>query len=190
MTPPEFSVDWYRAVTEFAAGLPDWVRALAEIATTGVLALLALGFVLAWRRARDPRARAAALLAPAATVLAYLLSETAKTFWQQDRPCRTVSGTIAECPPAGDWSFPSNHATLAGAAAVGLVIAWRAAAALALPAAVIEAAARVLVGVHYPHDVIVGLILGGIVAALVVPALREPLARRLQSRNSVTRPAS
>src|SRR5687767_4068458 len=128
MTPPEISVDWFRAITEFAAGLPGWVRALAEIATTGVLALLAAGFAAAWLRSRTPRARAAALLAPAATVIAYLLSETAKSFWQQDRPCRAVSGTIAECPPPGDWSFPSNHATLAGAAAVGLIIAWRRAA--------------------------------------------------------------
>ncbi|MCP3803276.1 phosphatase PAP2 family protein [Allokutzneria sp. A3M-2-11 16] len=179
MTPPDISVDWYRAVTEFAAGLPGWVRALAETATTGVLALLAMGFAVAWLRSRTPQARAVALLAPAATVIAYLLSETAKSLWQQDRPCRAVSGTIAECPPLGDWSFPSNHATLAGAAAVGLIIAWRRAAFFAVPAALLEAASRVIVGVHYPHDVLAGLILGGSVAALVVLLLRDPLTRQL-----------
>jgi membrane-associated phospholipid phosphatase len=46
-----------------------------------------------------------------------------KDLWQVERPCRTLAdvATIAACPEHGDWSFPSTHATIAGAAAVAIV---------------------------------------------------------------------
>ncbi|MQA84729.1 MAG: hypothetical protein GEV03_08935 [Streptosporangiales bacterium] len=51
------------------------------------------------------------------TAVAYLVSEYSKTFKEVERPCRTLPDVVplAECPPLGDWSFPSNHATVAGA---------------------------------------------------------------------------
>ena len=68
----------------------------------------------------------------------------------------------------GDWSFPSNHATIASATAVGLALAWRALLPWVAALASLMVFSRVFVGVHYPRDVVVGLLLGAVVAWLVV----------------------
>ncbi|MFI0356327.1 phosphatase PAP2 family protein [Actinomadura sp. 9N407] len=172
MQAPGFSADWYRAVTEFAHSTPSWVHPVAEIGTDAGLLLFAALFLAGWWRARGAQARAMslALLAPVAVVAAYLVSEVAKTFLEEERPCRAVAGAmnIAACPSPGDWSFPSNHATIAAASAAVIVVAWRAMAPLVLPLAVLMAFSRVFVGVHYPHDVAAGFVIGVVVAPLVV----------------------
>ncbi|GGR85441.1 hypothetical protein GCM10010252_25310 [Streptomyces aureoverticillatus] len=172
----------YLDVTEFAHDTPTWVQHLAEVWTELGLLLFGVLFVVAWWRARggDPRAVAVAVLAPLGTALAYVISETVKSFVDEERPCRAVSGALkplVECPPHGDWSFPSNHSTIAGAAAVGLALAWPRIAALTLPMAALMAFSRVFVGVHYPHDVGVGLALGALVAFLVVRLAGRPVTR-------------
>lgn len=172
----------YLDVTEFAHDTPSWVQHLAEVWTELGLLLFGVLFVVAWWRARrgDPRAVAVAVLAPLGTALAYVISETVKSFIEEERPCRAVSGALkplVECPPHGDWSFPSNHSTIAGAAAVGLALAWPRIAALTLPMAVLMAFSRVFVGVHYPHDVAVGLVLGAVVVFLSVKFAARPVTR-------------
>jgi undecaprenyl-diphosphatase len=107
-----------------------------------------------------------------------------KSAVDEERPCRAVSGaltSLVECPPHGDWSFPSNHSTIAGAAAVGLALAWPRVAALTLPMAVLMAFSRVFVGVHYPHDVLVGLVLGAVLALIVVRVTTRPVARVVEA---------
>ncbi len=193
-TVPDVSADLYRAVVEFAASTPSAVRVFAVIFTEAGVVALGLLMVLRWWRARgeDDRWAALAVLAPAVTVLAYLVSETAKSALRQDRPCQAMPDVtaLAGCPPAGDWSFPSNHATIAGAAAVAVLLSHAvregprrtsAAArfqvgptAVALGAAV--ALSRVFVGVHYPHDVLTGFLLGAAVAAGAMTACAGPAA--------------
>ncbi|MGK5630407.1 phosphatase PAP2 family protein [Streptomyces sp. URMC 123] len=174
------STDLYRDITDFARTTPGWVHSLTEFGTDAGLVVLAAVVLLAWWRARrgDGRAMALALVAPVTAILAYATSEVAKLLIEEERPCRAVAGaaarTIAECPPPGDWSFPSNHATIAAALAVGAVFAWRRIAVWALPLAVLMAASRVFVGVHYPHDVAAGLLLGAAVAALGAVLLVRP----------------
>ncbi|MFW5418279.1 phosphatase PAP2 family protein [Nocardiopsis sp. CNT-189] len=167
------STEGYRAVTGWALGAPEWVRGAAEAGTDLLLAGFAAVMLAVWWRSRRWGARAvgAALLGPVAAVAAYLVSETAKSVVEQDRPCRAVwdaAASIAACPEVGDWSFPSNHAAVAGAAAAAAVVAWRWAGAVVVPLAVLEAFSRVFVGVHYPHDVLVGLAVGAVVAVPVV----------------------
>ena len=175
MQAPDFSADLYRDVTEFAQGTPSWVHEVADVGTDAGLLLFAVLFVAGWWRARgrDARAMGLALLAPFAVVAAYLVSEVSKSFIEEERPCRAVAGAvhIAACPPEGDWSFPSNHATIAAASAAAIVVAWRALAPLVLPLAVLMAFSRVFVGVHYPHDVGVGFLVGVVVAPLVAVVL-------------------
>ncbi|MEV5572281.1 phosphatase PAP2 family protein [Spirillospora sp. NPDC052269] len=187
MQAPGFSADWYRSVTEFAHGTPGWVHTGAEVGTdAGLLAFAALTAVVWWRaRTRDGRAMAMALLVPVSMVCAYLVSSNVKDVLKEDRPCRAVphAMNIATCPPPGDWSFPSNHATIAAGAAAGLLVAWRALAPWVLSLAVLEAFSRVFVGVHYPHDVAVGLLVGLAVAtavSLLAAKLVTPLVERLR----------
>ncbi|WP_425471005.1 phosphatase PAP2 family protein [Streptomyces armeniacus] len=115
------------------------------------------------------------MLAACALVVAYGLSEVVKLLVAEERPCRAVPDAappLAACPASGDWSFPSNHATLALAAATGVALLWRGLAWLAVPVGLLTAFSRVFVGVHYPFDVLAGGLLGATVAALCAS---EPL---------------
>lgn len=159
------SADLYVDITSFANSTPAWLQAFAEFGTdAGMFVFFAL---MAWRWWSDRTT--VHLLAPLAVVFAYGASEAAKTLIEEERPCRAIGvPVIAECPPVGDWSFPSNHATTAVACAVTLTIVWRRVAFLVLPLAALMAFSRVFVGVHYPHDVVAGAMLGTAVAGLVM----------------------
>ncbi|KOU55641.1 phosphatase PAP2 family protein [Streptomyces sp. NPDC060334] len=177
------SSDLYRDITDFAHTTPPWVRSASEAWTEYGLFAFGLLFIAVWWRARRqaaPRAMALAVLAPLATAVAYVASELVKSTVDEDRPCRTVAGAAASlipCPEYGDWSFPSNHSSIAGAAAVALALAVGRLALLTVPLALLMAFSRVFVGVHFPHDVALGLLLGGSLAALFVLALAGPISR-------------
>ncbi|MFI6686071.1 phosphatase PAP2 family protein [Streptomyces sp. NPDC050485] len=170
----------YRNITDFAHDMPSWVQHIVEAWTQFGLLLFGVLFVFAWWRARrrDTASLALAVLAPLATAVAYLCSEVIKSLIDEERPCRAVAGaatSLIACPVNGDWSFPSNHATIAGAAALALALAWSRIWLLTVPMALAMAFSRVFVGVHYPHDVAVGLALGVVVALLVVKAGTRPV---------------
>ncbi|MGY0485892.1 phosphatase PAP2 family protein [Streptomyces sp. WG-D5] len=178
--------DLYRGILDFAHDTPSWVQHLMEVWTELGLLLFAVLFVVAWWRTRrdDPRALAVAVLAPLGTAVAYVISESLKSAIDEERPCRAVAGAVApliDCPAYGDWSFPSNHATIAAAAAVGLALAWHRIGWLTVPMAILMAFSRVFVGVHYPHDVAAGLLLGTLVAILFVRLLTRPGARVVEA---------
>jgi undecaprenyl-diphosphatase len=175
------SQDLYLDITDFAHTTPGWVQLLAELWTEAGLLLFGVLFLVGWWRARPDagRAMALAVLAPLGTAFGYVVSELLKSVIDEERPCRAVAGAAAsllECPPYGDWSFPSNHSAIAGAAAVALALAWRRIAWLTVPMAVLMAFSRVFVGVHYPHDVAAGLVLGALAAVLFVRLLTRPTA--------------
>ncbi|PRY34123.1 phosphatase PAP2 family protein [Umezawaea tangerina] len=165
----ELSAALYLFITGIAHETPDWVHTIADIGTdAGLLVFVALFAWNAWRNRGTPEYRLA-LVAPLAVIGAYLVSEVAKTFIQEERPCRAVAGAvfIAECPAVGDWSFPSNHATIAAACAAVLATVWGRVALLVFPLAMLMAFSRVFVGVHYPHDVAAGFLVGATVGALL-----------------------
>lgn len=168
---PTMDNDLYRDITEHARSTPGWVHSLAEVGTEAGLLLLMAVAVGIWWRARRGGARGVALaaLVPFTTAVAYAVSEVVKSLVEEVRPCRAVTGaaaSLAPCPAPDDWSFPSNHATLAAALATGIAVTRRVMAWLVLPLAVLVAFSRVFLGVHYPHDVAVGLALGAAVALL------------------------
>ncbi|MCX5405463.1 phosphatase PAP2 family protein [Streptomyces sp. NBC_00335] len=173
----------YLDVTDFAHSTPTWVQSAFEFWTEYGLLVFGALFIAVWwrsRGARDPRTVALAVLAPFVTALAYVASELVKSSVDEERPCRAVAGaavSLVKCPATGDWSFPSNHATIAGAGAVALALAVRKLVLLTVPLALLMAFSRVFVGVHYPHDVAMGLLLGASLAALAGLALAGPATR-------------
>ncbi|MGP3686870.1 phosphatase PAP2 family protein [Streptomyces sp. IBSNAI002] len=185
----------YLDITDFAHSTPGWVRSAFEIWTEYGLLLFGVLFLAVWWRSRaraGSRAVTLAVLAPAATAAAYVASELVKSTVDEERPCRAVAGAAASlvpCPPTGDWSFPSNHAAIAGAAAVALAMAVRRLVLLTVPLALLMAFSRVFVGVHYPHDVAMGLLLGGSLAALFVLALTGPAGRIIAAMRASGVPA-
>ncbi|WNV83419.1 phosphatase PAP2 family protein [Umezawaea sp. Da 62-37] len=180
----ELSAALYLFIAGIAHATPDWVHVIADVGTdAGLLVFAALFAWNAWRSRGKPHYKLA-LVAPFGVIGAYLVSEVAKTFIQEERPCRAVVGAlfIAECPAVGDWSFPSNHATIAAACAAVLATIWGRVALVVFPLAMLMAFSRVFVGVHYPHDVAAGFLVGATVGALLAllatrlvgPAKEEP----------------
>ncbi|MFD9792669.1 phosphatase PAP2 family protein [Streptomyces sp. NPDC059070] len=174
----------YTWVTELAQDAPGPLDTAVRLWSDYGLGLFAVLMVLAWwrARARGGARLATALAAPLVVVAAYALNDVFKMAVQEQRPCRTLHVvTVEACPPLGDWSFPSNHAAIAAAAAVALLLTDRLLGAIAVPAALLMAASRVWIGAHYPHDIAVGLLVGA-VAALVLALLARratPLVERL-----------
>jgi undecaprenyl-diphosphatase len=129
---------------------------------------------------------AAALAVPVIVVVAYAVNDLVKSGFDEVRPCRTLHTLPLEtCPGPTDWSFPSNHAAIAAAAAVALLYASRAAGRYAVALALLMGASRVWIGVHYPHDGVVGLALGALVAwplARTAPRLAPAVERLRASR--------
>ncbi|MFJ8592369.1 phosphatase PAP2 family protein [Streptomyces sp. NPDC093598] len=177
----------YTDVVGLAHRSPTWLDGLVSAWSTYGLALFAVLMVVGWWRARHVGARPAliALAAPVTVVAAYAVNDALKLAVREDRPCQSLRVTTLEaCPAPGDWSFPSNHAAIAAAAAVALLFVSRRLGAVAVVAAVAMAASRVWVGAHYPHDVVAGLALGALVALLLTAAVRsrpDALARRLSA---------
>ncbi|WP_328890677.1 phosphatase PAP2 family protein [Streptomyces sp. NBC_00316] len=190
------------AATSLDGGLYTWITGLAErtpaTLDTGVrvwsdfgLGLFALLMLAAWWRSRSsaPARAAMALCAPLVVVAAYAVNDVLKIAVHEQRPCQTLHAvTLESCPPLGDWSFPSNHAAIAAAAAVALVLTDRRLGAIAIPAALLMAASRVWIGVHYPHDALTGLATGALVGWPLTVAARRcaPAVERL--RDSRLRP--
>ncbi|MEU1318618.1 phosphatase PAP2 family protein [Streptomyces tibetensis] len=175
----------YTDVVGLAHRSPAWLDGIVSVWSTYGLALFAVLMVVGWWRARRVGARAAliALGAPVTVVVAYAVNDALKLVVREDRPCQSLRVvTLEACPAPGDWSFPSNHAAIAAAAAVALLFVSRRLGTVAVVAACAMAASRVWVGAHYPHDVVAGGLVGALVAFLLTAAVRrhpDAVARRL-----------
>ncbi|MEV0370940.1 phosphatase PAP2 family protein [Streptomyces sp. NPDC050636] len=168
--------DLYTRTTDLAHRAPDALNTLVSYWTDYGLGLFVVLTLVAWWRARhaDSARMAMVLATPVVVLAAFVVNDVIKSFVDEQRPCRTLhTVTVAACPAPGDWSFPSNHSAIAGAAAVALVLCRRQLARTAVPAALLMAASRVWVGAHYPHDVAVGLAVGGLVAWPLTPLARR-----------------
>ncbi|MFJ2541461.1 phosphatase PAP2 family protein [Microbacterium sp. NPDC087589] len=181
-TPGSLSVVGTKWLSSLGLSVPR-VDLVSEI--TLVLLALAAGSAIGLVWWKHPEQRPRAAVASIGVVLAYAASEGLKVLFAQPRPCsRWV--TAAECPPAGDWSLPSNHATLAfGAVAVVSVLLGRTAITWAMIGfAVLVATGRVLEGVHYVHDVAIGALLGMGLPVLLTLVFDVSRGRRDVSRST------
>ena len=93
--------------------------------------------------------------------LAGLISYLIKKVMLVPRPYE-IDARISQLSVGGGFSFPSGHTTEAFAAAISLLLlfpTWR----VALPAftwAALVAFSRIYLGVHYPFDILGGIIIG------------------------------
>lgn len=170
-----WSAELYRALVVTAG--PEWLHAgLEKGAAAGLLVLGGLLVLTTWRGRLEPLVLAGGALTLAATAVAYAVSEALKLVVDEQRPCRTAGlPAFPDCPAAGDWSFPSNHATMAAALAVGIALVRPRLAAPAVLVAAVVGVLRILAGQHYPHDVLAGAALGATVAAVAVLTLTPAL---------------
>ncbi|AEV81223.1 UDP-diphosphatase [Actinoplanes sp. SE50] len=171
-------VSWFLAVNRFARATPWLHPVLAGYAVYGV-GLFALLLLAGWWRARQRgRGMPAALWAPLGVLLAVAVNQPIVAAFAEPRPYTHLTGVLVLVTRSTDPSFPSDHATMAGAAVAGLWLVERRLGLLAGAAALVMCFARVYVGAHYPRDVLAGLIVGAVVAVAGY-WLAAPLLRRL-----------
>ncbi|MDH6113389.1 membrane-associated phospholipid phosphatase [Kitasatospora sp. MAP12-15] len=177
----------YTTVTRWAADSPHWLDQLIKVWSDFGLGLFAVLMLWVWWHARRTSSvvMAQVLAAPVLVVVAYAVNSVLKSLVDEVRPCRQIVGSVSleTCPQPTDWSFPSNHSVIAFAAAVALWFVSRRIGRIALVAAVLMAVSRVWIGVHYPHDVVVGALVGTLVALPLarVAGRAAPLVDRARS---------
>jgi undecaprenyl-diphosphatase len=186
------SLDVHLAETanSFAAhhdGWEDAARAYAHVSEPLFIALVivlaAAGLLL-----RRPRVLAASVLAVLAAGGSLVVAAVLAHVVDRPRPFVAHPQIHAFLSHAADPGFPSDHATAAFAIAVVLVLRLGLRWLPVLVAAAALAVSRVLVGVHYPADVLAGALLGT-AAAVAVCALAARFGPRLLAALPVRRPA-
>ncbi|MDE2280560.1 MAG: phosphatase PAP2 family protein [Xanthomonadaceae bacterium] len=92
---------------------------------------------------------------------ALLLYRLLKRYTRRPRPFRTCPGVIAHVPPLDEFSFPSGH-TLQAVGFTVVALAWYPLLApLLLTFTTLVAVSRVILGLHYPSDVLAAIGIGG-----------------------------
>ena len=163
---PDPDPQWFLRINGFARDTPWLHPVITGYADYGIVvfaALLLAGWWIARRRC-DVTVLAAAVWAPLGALAAVAINQPiVAVFARAAALCRAA---------ATSWCWPTaaaiRHSRLitrfAGAAAAGLWLVNRRLGTLAVLAAVAMAFARVYIGAHYTHDVLVGLGLGATVS--------------------------
>jgi undecaprenyl-diphosphatase len=173
----------YLDVNRVARATPWAHGALATYAHLLGVGVLAVCLLVAWWRSRSaddpPRQVAGVLVAAGGTVVAWVLAHyVLKPLIHERRPYLTLPHVEVLLARTHGYSFPSGHATVAGAVIVGLFLAKdRLMAWLATFFGLCLAADRVYVGMHYPGDVLGGLVVGGLVMVILFVPARAVLTR-------------
>lgn len=174
--------DWFLHVNELARRTPGLHEPFRLYAQYGVL-LFAGALVVGWWTARanpSARAMAAALFAPVGALLALALNQPLGRVVHEARPYTVFPHALVLVARSHDFSFPSDHAVMAGAVAAGLLLTHRRLGGVTLAAAIVLAFARVYVGAHFPLDVVAGLLLGAVVTVVAYLAVRPVLVRGVE----------
>ena len=167
----------FLSINEWARDTPWLHGILTAYANYGVVAfaLLLLAGYLHARRSGNPARVAASCWAGAATLVAVSANQPIASGVDEPRPYSAYHHMLLLAHRSADPSFASDHATMAGAVAVGLLLVSRRLGAVAVVAALLMAFARVYVGAHYPVDVLAGLLLGAVVAGVGWLIFRRPM---------------
>jgi undecaprenyl-diphosphatase len=128
---------------------------------------LMLGLLL-----RDPRGAALPVLHMLASgLLCTMLYKALKGTTSRPRPYQVHAHIAAGAKPLDRFSFPSGHTLHAVAFTLVALEHFPGLAPLLVPVTLLIAASRVVLGLHYPSDVLGGAALGVLIAALSVAVL-------------------
>jgi undecaprenyl-diphosphatase len=143
--------------------------------------LYAIATVTLWFVSRPPgisRWRLASVSALVASALALVANQAISHVWERPRPFTThVGATHLLSAPSPDPSFPSDHAAAAFAIAFCVLAFSRWAGVGFLSAATLIGLSRIALGMHYPSDVLAGLLVGWAAALVVVRFGQAPIVR-------------
>jgi undecaprenyl-diphosphatase len=185
-------VDWrvYHAVNTFVVHHSWLGRLFHGIETYGTYLIAVAAFCL-WLVSRPGGSRkwkiaSGSALAAAAVGLA--VNKLISSSWHRDRPFQTHHVAHIWGPRKTDASFPSDHASAAFGIAVAVLLIDPFVGAAFLVLAVLIAIGRVVVGEHYPGDVLAGAAIGSVAAVVVVRLARPVIVALARIVERVTDP--
>lgn len=103
-------------------------------------------------------------------ILVYLINYLFSLIWLRPRPFvehREIYQLTEFLASPKDFSFPSDHASIAFVMAIVVFFSWRKFGAILLVLAVLIGLARIFTGVHWPSDVLAGIAVAGISTFLI-----------------------
>ena len=121
--------------------------------------------------------------------LALLANQAISHLWDRPRPFAAHPVSVhLFAANSTDPSFPSDHAAAAFAIAVAVLAFSRAGGLAFLAAATLIAVSRVVLGLHYPSDVIAGAAVGTAAALLVTTFALPAIDVAVRAASTVTDP--
>jgi undecaprenyl-diphosphatase len=159
----------------------DWLEDPVTTFATLAVPLYAIATVALWFVSRPPgvsRWRLASMSGLVAAALALVANQAVAHVWDRPRPFTShAAATHLLSAPSPDPSFPSDHAAAAFAIAFCVLAFSRWAGVGFLSAATLIGMSRIALGMHYPSDVLAGLLVGWVAAMVVVRFGRRPIER-------------
>jgi undecaprenyl-diphosphatase len=145
----------------------DWFWVTITTQKNWIVPLLAVVIGLVWKDGR--RGRVAVVLALLAVGASDMISaRVLKPGVGRLRPCHELENVRLLVSCGGKHGFPSSHAANSFAVALTLAYFYRRYTSLCVTFASLVGLSRIIVGVHYPGDVLGGFILGGLCAGFFV----------------------
>jgi undecaprenyl-diphosphatase len=180
----------FHAINDFVRHHTWLERAFNGIETWGTI-LIAVAAVALWLLAR-PHAgekwKLAAASALASGGLAYLVNQVIHAIWDRPRPYESHAGVYHPHEHATDAGFPSDHTSAAFGIAVAVALFDPVVGAAFLVLAALIGIGRLIVGAHYPGDVLAAVAVGAVCAFVVVRYVRPVIALLVRLVERVTDP--
>lgn len=185
-------MDWriYHAINVFVSH-HTWLGSIFRFIETYGTYAIGVAAVCLWLLARpgsDRKWKVAAGSALGAAALGLLVNRIISSAWHRDRPYQTHHVAHLWGARKTDASFPSDHASASLAIAVAVVLIDPIAGALFLVLALLITVGRVIVGEHYPGDVLTGALIGTVCAVIVVRLARPVIVFLVRLVERVTDP--
>ena len=173
---------WINGLSGHLAVLDNIVRALANDYFAIVLGCLIM--MVLWTGTRDAEQRRhmqkGIMVASASLGTSQGMVQIINNFWVRPRPFDELDVNLLFYAPT-DPSFPSNSASVLFGMAWGIFLYNKKAGAVLLVLASLHGLTRIYVGVHYPLDILCGMLVGLGVALFftMIFKLIDPLVDRL-----------
>src|SRR6266542_1987174 len=170
----------YHAINQFVFHHAWLGRSFAVVENWAVPLLAVASFAL-WLFARpgaDRKWKLASACALGSATLALFINQIIGKVWHRQRPFAAHPSAHVWGSRSHDPSFPSDHASAAFAIAFAVLLFDRVVGTIFLLAATLIGVGRVVIGAHYPLDVLAGCLVG-LASALLLARVASPLIDRL-----------
>jgi len=178
----EFDWSIFHRLNSALVGHDGVADVIADFSSASVWLFVAAvaGLWVAGRPGTRSPLRRAAIAAPMAAAIGLGVNQVLSHLWERVRPtlAHPEQAHLFFVPPSGDPSFPSDHATAAFAVAFAVFFLAKRVGVGFLVAATLVALSRVFIGLHYPSDVVAGVLIGA-ASAWIFIAAAVPLIDRL-----------